>query len=185
MFGRDSLVHLGRFGGRDRLRALTESSLKTLKSYSFTVPMEVDLEYDLTLRNDISTLGNIQWYYFKVTAPRFNSRTHERVKYPLSVRFQIVNLEKGDSLYNYGMRPVCYKTSEREKGWHNTGRDVCYFSNSRQTLKKSRNSSSGEIISKLRLQYSLVYTYTFTGPDEGMSLPVLIISVSLLLAWQS
>lgn len=53
-------------------------------------------EYDLLLKYDYNTKANTQWYYFSV------SNTREGKTY----RFNIVNMMKPDSLYNYGMRPL-------------------------------------------------------------------------------
>eukprot|EP00605_Chrysophyceae_sp_TOSAG23-4_P000392 GSChrysophyteH1.ASY1.ANO1.448.1 assembled CDS len=105
----------------------------------------INLEYDVTCRNDLTTPGNIQWFYF----------SRELVRYPLRVRFQIVNMEKKDSLYNYGMRPVRFSTADEASGWINTGEDVCYF----------KNNKKDKYARKLCALYSTVFTYTFDGPD--------------------
>ena len=55
-------------------------------------------EYDLVLQNDINTNGHTQWYFFRVA----NTRKGHKV------RFNILNLSKPDSLYNYGMRVLSY-----------------------------------------------------------------------------
>lgn len=52
--------------------------------------------YELWAREDIHTKGNIQWFYFAVR----NTRARQRV------RFTIVNNNKSDSLFNYGMKPL-------------------------------------------------------------------------------
>ena len=54
-------------------------------------------EYDLILQNDINTNGHTQWYFFKVENTRKN----------MKVKFNILNLAKPDSLYNFGMRVLC------------------------------------------------------------------------------
>ena len=54
-----------------------------------------DTEYNLLLQNDINSRGHTQWFYFKV------SNTSA-----VPVKFNILNLGKKDSLYNYG--PVSY-----------------------------------------------------------------------------
>ena len=54
--------------------------------------------YDLWAREDIHTKGNIQWFYFAVR----NTKALQRV------RFTIVNNNKSDSLFNYGMKPLVY-----------------------------------------------------------------------------
>ena len=57
-----------------------------------------DNEYDLVLQNDINTNGHTQWFFFRVSNTRRN----------LSVKFNILNLAKPDSLYNEGMRVLCF-----------------------------------------------------------------------------
>lgn len=57
-----------------------------------------DLEYDLVLQNDINTNGHTQWYFFRVSNMRKG----------MKVRFNIINLAKPDSLYNYGMKILCF-----------------------------------------------------------------------------
>ena len=79
-------------------------------------------EYDLILQNDINTNGHTQWYFFKV------GNTRKGMK----VRFNILNLAKPDSLYNFGMRILCYSTNKRASdgvGWYRTGSDIIYQQN--------------------------------------------------------
>lgn len=48
-------------------------------------------------------------------------------------RFNIINLLKPDSLYNHGMKPLCYSeinAKRYNKGWTRQGTDVCYYANS-------------------------------------------------------
>jgi hypothetical protein len=61
-------------------------------------------EYDLILQNDINTNGNTQWYFFRVS----------NVRKGQTVRFNIINLAKPDSLYNEGMRVLCYSSVKRQ-----------------------------------------------------------------------
>lgn len=91
------------------------------------------------------------------------------VVYPLTVRFNIVNMMKSDALYNYGMKPAVY--SERENvstcghgtsstiGWKHAGDFVCYFKNSKSYMKKRKDKVSRS------KYYTLSFTYTFEGPD--------------------
>lgn len=51
-------------------------------------------EYNLLLQNDINTNGHTQWFFFRVG----NTTKGQTVK------FNILNLAKPDSLYNYGMK---------------------------------------------------------------------------------
>jgi hypothetical protein len=148
-------------------------------------PGSVDQEYDITLRKDLNTNGNIQWYYFSVKAPMAASTFTEtfhldksdtqsasrsspptqsvvsRISYPLRVRFNIVNMQKNDSLYNYGMKPAVYSCNqERGEDWVHGGEDICYYRNGLTSFK-------GGIRRRrpIRSQYTLTFTYTFTKPD--------------------
>ena len=80
-----------------------------------------DNEYDLVLQNDINTNGHTQWFFFRVTNT-YRGRT---------VKFNILNLAKPDSLYNYGMRilsySVCSRQGDEELGWHRIGKDINYY----------------------------------------------------------
>lgn len=57
-----------------------------------------EYEYDLILQNDINTNGHTQWFFFRVN----NTRRGMRIK------FNIINLAKPDSLYNYGMKVLSF-----------------------------------------------------------------------------
>lgn len=100
-------------------------------NYHYIEPNPVDQEYDLILRNDLFTEGNIQWYYFAVSPiNHFKSG----VVTPLVIRFNLVNMKKNDSLYSYGMKPVIRVSESGEdnngaNGWHHGGYDICYYKN--------------------------------------------------------
>jgi hypothetical protein len=110
---------------------------KLINNNFSVVPSEVIQEYDLVLRNDINTNGNIQWYYFStkignknesIDSNEDNSRDGgenlndilndssdsmdeltKKISYPCKIRFNIVNFQKNDSQYCYGLKPtVCY-----------------------------------------------------------------------------
>ena len=55
-------------------------------------------EYNLLMQNDINTTGHTQWFYFQVKNTRKN----------MSVKFNIMNYTKADSLFNYGMKVSIY-----------------------------------------------------------------------------
>lgn len=81
-----------------------------------------DNEYDLILQNDINTNGHTQWFFFRVG----NTRKGEKIK------FNILNLAKPDSLYNYGMKILSFSTMQKEVediGWHRVGEGINYYSN--------------------------------------------------------
>ena len=52
--------------------------------------------------------------------------------------FNVINLEKTNSQYNFGMQPCMYSNAAREqngKGWHRVGKNICYMKN---THKRTR-----------------------------------------------
>lgn len=57
------------------------------------VAMKSDQEYDLYMRVDANTRGHHQWFYFSVKNKSCDT-----------VRFNIVNFTKKESLYTQGMR---------------------------------------------------------------------------------
>lgn len=76
------------------------------------------------------TVGNIQWFYFSVS----------NVKAGTIVRFNLVNHNKGDSLFNYGLLPLVYSdfsAAFRQVGWRRAGMNVCYYQ-SRCTYRKRK-----------------------------------------------
>jgi len=81
-----------------------------------------DNEYDLVLQNDINTNGHTQWYFFRVA----NTVAGQKIK------FNMINLLKPDSLYNYGMRILCFSEKLKDKedvGWHRVGENISYYAN--------------------------------------------------------
>ena len=87
-----------------------------------------EFEYDLTVHSDYNSQGYSQWFYFRVTNIKANTKYF----------FNIFNFYKPDSLYNQGMRPLMYSKKKEEKfgvGWMRVGEDVCYYQN--MTKRKS------------------------------------------------
>lgn len=81
-----------------------------------------EYEYDLILRPDINTRGHTQWYYFRCR----NMIPGRKYK------FNVINLTKPDSLYNYGMQPLIYSETEASAdgiGWQRRGESICYYQN--------------------------------------------------------
>ncbi|XP_066920807.1 cytosolic carboxypeptidase 1-like [Clytia hemisphaerica] len=79
-------------------------------------------EYDLILNSDTNTCGHHQWFYFQVQNMEVN------VEY----RFNIINCEKPNSQFNYGMTSLMYSVVNAKRGnpsWHRTGTNVCYYRN--------------------------------------------------------
>jgi hypothetical protein len=135
----------------------------TSTDLNFPSEMLVDQEYDLTLRNDLHTKGNIQWYYFSVTSPSLTNMTTSsppsssshspsssataatataslsQLKYPLRIRLNLINMMKSDALYNYGMKPVIYSEYSAKHdniGWrHWKTEQICYYKNLKTYLQ--------------------------------------------------
>jgi hypothetical protein len=83
------------------------------------------------------------------------SNTRKDVAY----QFNIINLEKPNSQFNYGMMPVVYSTkraSEEQIGWYRSGFDICYHPN--RYLKEKRG--------KTYNCYSLTFKTTFPYDDD-------------------
>ena len=57
-----------------------------------------DNEYNLLMQNDINTNGHTQWFFFQVKNTRKNN----------TVKFNIMNFTKPDSLFNFGMKVCIY-----------------------------------------------------------------------------
>ena len=142
-------------------------------SGEYAAPTKVDQEYNLWLRKDINTSGNIQWYYFCTVAPIETSG----LIYPLKVRFQIVNMMKKDALYNVGMKPAVLSSCLGE--WGHAGDDICYYKNGltnntidslgNQPSSQNPGAQSGtEKKKKKKIKYfsTLCFTYTFQKPGE-------------------
>ncbi|KAJ3293027.1 Cytosolic carboxypeptidase 2 [Borealophlyctis nickersoniae] len=104
-------------------------------------------EYEMKVRKDLNTRGHTQWFYFRVTNMRPN----------IPYRFNITNLMKPDSLYNYGMRPLMYseKTAATKGiGWHRAGTDISYY-------RSAEESSYAQ-----RPLHTLTFTVVFESADD-------------------
>ena len=105
-----------------------------------------DYEYDLCIRPDINTRRHTQWFYFRV-----------RNGIPgIEYKFNVINLTKLDSLYNYGMRPLMYseiEASRSNKGWFHCGTDISYYQNSFKRKKRV-------------CYYSLTFKVQFDHPND-------------------
>ena len=93
----------------------------------------------MILQNDFNTKGNTQWFYFRIKNPPKNK----------NIKLNIVNMQKTDSLFNYGMKPCIFSLgqwSEFGKGWTRGGNHIKYFKN-------------GNLVEN---SYKYYYTLTFT-----------------------
>ncbi|XP_028178205.1 cytosolic carboxypeptidase 4-like [Ostrinia furnacalis] len=80
-------------------------------------------EYELILMPDVNSTKRHQWFYFEV----------RNMQQGRPYIFNIVNCEKSDSQFNFGMKPVLYSVKEAvmgKPGWVRAGSDICYYRNS-------------------------------------------------------
>jgi cytosolic carboxypeptidase protein 2/3 len=105
-----------------------------------------DREYNLHLEYDVETKGYTQWFYFSV----------ENAREGQSVRFNIVNFMKYESLYNAGMKPLVYSEKQKEKGWHRECSAVSYFKNQTPRIARGR----------AQYFYTLTFTYVFKCKED-------------------
>lgn len=111
-----------------------------------------DTEYDLILQNDINTNGHTQWFFFRVA----NTRKGEKIK------FNILNLAKPDSLYNYGMKILSFSNSEKtteDIGWHRVGESINYYAN------QFKRDCSG-LMRYAKNFFTLTFTIKFNHDDD-------------------
>jgi hypothetical protein len=64
------------------------------------------VEYDLWIRNDTNGGSNLQWFYFRMQNPE---------KFTETIRINIVNFTKGNSLFYYGMKPSLWSLKNYQK----------------------------------------------------------------------
>ena len=102
------------------------------------------------MQNDINSKGHTQWFYFRV----------QNTKQGHSVKFNILNYSKGDSMFNYGMKVAIYserKAAAQDVGWHRGGTDISYFKNN---IRKDYNAP--------KYFYTATFTHTFEFDDDSV-----------------
>ncbi|KAK3098121.1 hypothetical protein FSP39_016346 [Pinctada imbricata] len=107
-----------------------------------------DFEYDLILNPDVNTNHHHQWFYFEVSNMLADA----------PYRFNIVNCEKLNSQFNFGMKPVMFSVTEAIEGrpyWFRTGTDICYY---RNHFTRSPQATGGV---KGKTYYTATFTVTF------------------------
>ncbi|XP_072134241.1 cytosolic carboxypeptidase 4 isoform X1 [Mobula birostris] len=105
-------------------------------------------EYDLIMNADINTNLQQQWFYFEISGMRAG----------IPYRFNVINFEKTNSQFNYGMQPVMYSVREALCGrahWVRVGSDIYYYKNHYYTH------GSEEKGQKETAFYTLTFTVTF------------------------
>lgn len=74
-------------------------------------------------------------------------------------RFNVINCEKSNSQFNYGMQPVLYSVKEALEGrphWIRTGTEICYFRNNFCPAQGRRRTTF----------YTLTFTITFQHSED-------------------
>ncbi|XP_067378274.1 cytosolic carboxypeptidase 1 isoform X3 [Channa argus] len=110
-------------------------------------------EYDLVLNSDINSNHYHQWFYFEVSGMRVGS----------TYRFNIINCEKSNSQFNYGMQVLMYSVQEAISGrpcWVRTGMDICYYKNH---FARSSIAAGGQ---KGKSYYTLTFSISFNHKDD-------------------
>uniref|UniRef100_A0A671T3S2 Cytosolic carboxypeptidase 1 n=1 Tax=Sinocyclocheilus anshuiensis TaxID=1608454 RepID=A0A671T3S2_9TELE len=110
-------------------------------------------EYDLILNSDINSNHYHQWFYFEVGNMR------PGVRY----QFNIINCEKSNSQFNYGMQVLMYSVQGAINGsphWVRTGSDICYYKNH---FSRSSIAAGGQ---KGKSYFTLTFTVTFQHKDD-------------------
>ncbi|KAI4501431.1 hypothetical protein M0802_003308 [Mischocyttarus mexicanus] len=117
-------------------------------------------EYDLILTPDVNSVSRHQWFYFEVSNMETNA----------PYMFNIINCEKANSQFNFGMKPILFSVIEAQSGrpgWVRTGIDICYYRNCYQKPTKGKNylTTTFTVIfphahDVCYLAYHFPYTYT-------------------------
>ncbi|XP_066500022.1 cytosolic carboxypeptidase 1 isoform X2 [Hoplias malabaricus] len=110
-------------------------------------------EYDLVLNSDINSNHYHQWFYFEVSSMRVG----------VPYRFNIINCEKSNSQFNYGMQVLMYSVQDAISGsprWVRTGYDICYYKNH---FSRSSIAAGGQ---KGKSYYTMTFTVTFRHKDD-------------------
>jgi hypothetical protein len=108
------------------------------------------IDYDLFLRVDSNTRGHCTWFHFEVGGGRLSKGR--------TVKFNIVNMSKRDSLYNHGMQ-IYYWSAKKNlqsfTGWQKGCANIKY-KHSRGMAKEHRR----------KKYYSLSFEFTFEFEDD-------------------
>lgn len=112
--------------------------------------------YSFWLRADSNSYGQLQWFYFSMRGLRPGT----------TLNFIFNNLEKTDSMFNLGMRPLLFSPQAADRhgaGWRRTGSKVSYFENPFTKPTCTTNNSDQGSTSKTMPCYT--FHVEFTVPD--------------------
>ncbi|KAM5291498.1 cytosolic carboxypeptidase 4 [Glossophaga mutica] len=112
-----------------------------------------EFEYDLLVNTDVNSTQYQQWFNFKVGGMRA----------AIPYRFNIINCEKPNSQFNYGMQPTMYSVKEALLGrptWRRTGHEICYYKN------HYRGSAAVAGGASRKCYYTLTFAVTFPHNED-------------------
>ncbi|PSN34864.1 hypothetical protein C0J52_18211 [Blattella germanica] len=107
-----------------------------------------EAEYDLILMPDVNSSRHHQWFYFQV----YN------MEQGIPYTFNIINCEKQNSQFNYGMRPLMFSVKESvlgRPGWMRMGTDICYYRNC------YRNPTARKPQSYLTMTFTVTFPHSY------------------------
>ncbi|OWK55627.1 Cytosolic carboxypeptidase 4 [Lonchura striata] len=110
-------------------------------------------EYDLIMNADVNSNQHHQWFYFEV----------RDMKSLVPYRFNIINCEKFNSQFNYGMQLVMYSVREALQGrprWIRAGQEICYYKNHYRCSAAAGGGMRG------RFYYTLTFSIKFPHKDD-------------------
>ncbi|NWW33395.1 CBPC4 carboxypeptidase, partial [Panurus biarmicus] len=112
-----------------------------------------EFEYDLIMNADVNSNQHHQWFYFEV----------RDMKSAVPYRFNIINCEKFNSQFNYGMQLVMYSVREALQGrprWIRAGQEICYYKNHYRCSAAAGGGVRG------RFYYTLTFSIKFPHKDD-------------------
>ncbi|NWR58333.1 CBPC4 carboxypeptidase, partial [Bucorvus abyssinicus] len=112
-----------------------------------------EFEYDLIMNADVNSNQHHQWFYFEV----------RDMKLAVPYRFNIINCEKFNSQFNYGMQLVLYSAKEALQGrpcWLRAGHDICYYKNHYRSSAAAGGGMRG------KFYYTLTFSIKFPHKDD-------------------
>ncbi|NWU34444.1 CBPC4 carboxypeptidase, partial [Hylia prasina] len=112
-----------------------------------------EFEYDLIMNADVNSNQHHQWFYFEV----------RDMKSAVPYRFNIINCEKFNSQFNYGMQLVMYSVREALQGrprWIRAGQEICYYKNHYRCSAAAGGGVRG------RFYYTLTFSIKFPHRDD-------------------
>ncbi|KAM9374840.1 cytosolic carboxypeptidase 4 [Phaethornis superciliosus] len=112
-----------------------------------------EFEYDLIMNGDVNSNQHHQWFYFEV----------RDMKLAVPYRFNVINCEKLNSQFNYGMQLVMYSVKEALQGrprWLRAGQDICYYKNHYCCSAAAGGGTRG------KCYYTLTFSIKFPHEDD-------------------